>query len=97
MDLSSLLSVGTARSIGEAIAAHKVTSTDVTAWYLQRIEQFNAGAQGLNCVRSVSPLALEQAGFADADLAAGRWRGPLHGVPFLVKVKLVELPDVACA
>ncbi|USX20939.1 amidase family protein [Oxalobacteraceae bacterium OTU3REALA1] len=85
MDLSSLLSVGTARSIGEAIAAHKVTSTDVTAWYLQRIEQFNAGAQGLNCVRSVSPLALEQAGFADADLAAGRWRGPLHGVPFLVK------------
>lgn len=85
MDLSSLLSVGTARSIGEAIAARKATSTDVTAWYLQRIGQFNAGAQGLNCVRSVSPLALEQAGFADADLAAGRWRGPLHGVPFLVK------------
>ena len=84
-DLSSLLTAGTARSIGAAIAAGEVTSTEVTTWYLRRIERFNAGAQGLNCVRSVSPLALRQAGLADADLAAGIRRGPLHGMPYLVK------------
>lgn len=76
---------GTVREIGAAIAAGKLTSRAVTGWYLDRIERFNAGANGLNCVRSVSPLALEQARIADAELAAGRRRGPLHGVPYLIK------------
>jgi amidase len=78
-DLSSLLTAGTARSIGAAIASGKVTSTEVTKWYLLRIDKFNGGAHGLNCVRSVSPLALEQASLADVDLGlaygAGRCTG----------------------
>lgn len=74
-----------ARAVGAAIAAGTLTSRQATGWYLERIARLNHGPAGLNCVRSVSPLALAQADAADAELAAGRRRGPLHGVPFLVK------------
>ncbi|AVR96206.1 amidase family protein [Pseudoduganella armeniaca] len=84
-DLSTLLLRGSARAIGAAIAAGATTSAQVTAWYLQRIESMNGGDAGLNCVRTVSPRALEQAARADAELAAGQVRGPLHGVPYLLK------------
>jgi amidase len=96
-DLSSLLTAGTARSIGAAIASGKVTSTEVTKWYLLRIDKFNGGAHGLNCVRSVSPLALEQASLADVDLASGIWRGPLHGVPYLVKDNVFTIDGSAAS
>jgi len=85
VDISVIAGFGSARSIGAAIAAGRVTSHAVTAWYLDRIAQRNPGANGLNCVRSVSPLALDSARLADAELAAGRSRGPLHGVPYLLK------------
>jgi len=84
-DISEILSSGTARSIGAAISAGRVTSSEVTEWYLNRIQELNGGEDGLNCVRSISPLAMEQARIADAELGAGRARGPLHGVPYLVK------------
>jgi amidase len=85
VDTSLHFGAGSARAIGAAIAAGKLTSVEITAWYLRRIERFNGGPEGLNCVRSVSPRALEQARAMDAELAAGRRRSPLHGVPFLLK------------
>lgn len=84
-DLLPLLTSGSARAIGAAIAAGELTALEATEWYLSRIAQFNAGETGLNCVRSVSHLAREEAKRADAELAAGRSRGPLHGVPYLAK------------
>lgn len=84
-DLFSILGLSSARAIGEAIAAGKVTSYEATKWYLGRIEQLNTGVKGINCVRSISPLALEEASRADAEQAAGHSRGPLHGVPYLLK------------
>jgi len=90
-ELSSLLLTGSARSIGAAIAAGHVTSWQVTQWYLSRIEAFNPGSEGINCVRRISPRALEEAAFADQELAAGRCRGSLHGVPYLVKDNVFTL------
>lgn len=90
-ELSSLLGSGSAQAIGAAIASGKLTSTEATAWYLRRIEQFNTGDHGINCVRTVSRLALEEAARADAELAAGHHRGPLHGVPYLVKDNIFTL------
>ena len=84
-DLSTFLGSATAQAIGAAIAAGNTSSLAVTAWYLARIAQYSAGEGGLNCVRSISPLALEAARQADADIAAGQRRGPLHGVPYLLK------------
>lgn len=84
-DLSTFLGSATAQAIGAAIAAGNTSSLAVTAWYLARIAQCNGGDGGLNCVRSISPLALAAASQADAEIAAGRLRGPLHGVPYLLK------------
>lgn len=84
-DIPAILGAGSASAIGAAIAAGDITSYEATGWYLQRIEQFNGGVSGLNCVRSIAPLALEQARLADAEIAAGHRRGPLHGVPYLLK------------
>lgn len=83
--ITEILHSGTARSIGAAIAAGKITSIEATNWYLARIERLSFGEGGLNCVRSISPSALEAAQRADAELAVGRSRGPLHGVPYLIK------------
>lgn len=83
--IPTMLLTGTARSLGAAIAAGEITSLQATQWYLDRIAQFNGGDSGLNCVRSIAPLALGQAARADADMAAGNSRGPLHGVPYLLK------------
>ncbi|HAB73337.1 amidase family protein [Pantoea septica] len=87
-DLFSLLATGSARAIGAAIAAGEMTSLEATEWYLNRIEQFDSD---INCVRSLSPAAREEARRADAERAAGRSRGPLHGVPFLVKDNIFTL------
>ncbi|NYT69193.1 amidase family protein [Pusillimonas noertemannii] len=84
-DLSNLLLSGSARAIGSAIASGQVSSQEVTQWYLNRIERLNPGPRGVNCVRNVSPLALQEAVRADKERAEGLIRGPLHGVPYLVK------------
>jgi Asp-tRNA(Asn)/Glu-tRNA(Gln) amidotransferase A subunit family amidase len=58
----------------------KLTSERLTQIYLKRIEQFNPQ---LRCVITLTrDLALQQAKEADAEIAAGRYRGPLHGIPW---------------
>ncbi len=60
-----------------------LTSERLTNIYLRRIEQFDPQ---LRCIITLTKdVALAQAKKADADIAAGRYRGPLHGIPFGVK------------
>jgi Asp-tRNA(Asn)/Glu-tRNA(Gln) amidotransferase A subunit family amidase len=62
------------------IERKKLTSEHLTQIYLKRIEQYNPK---LRCVITVTrDLALQQAKEADAEIAAGRYRGPLHGIPW---------------
>jgi Asp-tRNA(Asn)/Glu-tRNA(Gln) amidotransferase A subunit family amidase len=63
---------------------HKaLTSERLTNIYLRRIEQFDPT---LRCIITLTrDAALAQAKQADAEIAAGRYRGPLHGIPFGVK------------
>jgi Asp-tRNA(Asn)/Glu-tRNA(Gln) amidotransferase A subunit family amidase len=62
------------------IERKKLTSERLTQIYLKRIEQFNPQ---LRCVITLTrELALQQAKEADAEIAAGRYRGPLHGIPW---------------
>ena len=65
------------------LAAGEVSSVELTRLYLERIERHDA--QLLAFVTPTPELALEQARRADAERAAGRTRGPLHGVPFVAK------------
>jgi Asp-tRNA(Asn)/Glu-tRNA(Gln) amidotransferase A subunit family amidase len=62
------------------IEQKKLTSVRLTQIYLQRIDQYNPK---LRCVITLTrELALQQAKEADAEIAAGRYRGPLHGIPW---------------
>src|SRR5262249_37572957 len=62
------------------IEQRKLTSERLTRIYLNRIEQFDSK---LRCVITLThDLALGQAKKADAEIAAGRYRGPLHGIPW---------------
>lgn len=68
------------------MAAGVVTSEQLVEAYLARIEAMDrqAGAR-LNSIIALNPEALAQARALDAERAAGRVRGPLHGVPILIK------------
>ncbi len=65
------------------IASRQITSEKLTEIYLRRIERFDPK---LRCVITVTrEHALEQARKADAEIAAGHYRGPLHGIPWGAK------------
>ena len=62
------------------IETRKLTSERLTNIYLKRLEQFDPK---LHCVITLTrELALKQAQQADAEIAAGKYRGPLHGIPW---------------
>jgi Asp-tRNA(Asn)/Glu-tRNA(Gln) amidotransferase A subunit family amidase len=65
------------------IEQRKLTSERLTQIYLRRIEQFDPK---LRCIITLTrDLAFAQAQQADAEIAAGKYRGPLHGIPWGAK------------
>jgi len=62
------------------IETRKLTSERLTNIYLQRIERFNPTL--LCVITPTRELALAQAKKADQEIAAGHYRGPLHGIPW---------------
>jgi Asp-tRNA(Asn)/Glu-tRNA(Gln) amidotransferase A subunit family amidase len=65
------------------IEQKKLTSVRLTNIYLHRIEQLDARLRSVITV--TRDLARAQAARADAEIAAGKYRGPLHGIPYGVK------------
>jgi Asp-tRNA(Asn)/Glu-tRNA(Gln) amidotransferase A subunit family amidase len=62
------------------IEQRKLTAERLTRIYLKRIEQFDPK---LRCIITLThDLALKQAKKADEEIAAGKYRGPLHGIPW---------------
>ena len=62
------------------VETRKITSERLTRIYLERIERFDSK---LRCVITLTrELALAQAQQADREIAAGHYRGPLHGIPW---------------
>jgi len=65
------------------IQSRQITSERLTQIYLDRLERFD---EKLHCVITLTrDHALEQARRADAQIAAGKYRGPLHGIPWGAK------------
>lgn len=70
-------------ALAALIRSGRVTSTELTRMYLARLKRHGPG---LNCVVTLTEeLALAQAAEADREIRAGRYRGPLHGVPWGAK------------
>lgn len=61
------------------------TARSITERYLQRIAAIDRNGPGLNAVIEVNPDALPIAEALDRERAAGKWRGPLHGIPVMIK------------
>jgi amidase len=72
-------------ALGERLARGATSSTRLAEMYLERIEALDRGGPGLASVLEVNPDALALAAELDAERRAGRTRGPLHGVPILLK------------
>lgn len=69
--------------LAELIRTRRLSSEKLTRLYLDRLKRY---APKLECVITLTEeLALEQARRADAEIAAGKYRGPLHGIPYGAK------------
>jgi Asp-tRNA(Asn)/Glu-tRNA(Gln) amidotransferase A subunit family amidase len=74
------LAFASTADLGELIRSRRVSSLELTTMYLNRIKKYDPQ---LLCVITVcEELALKQAKRADAEIARGVYRGPLHGIPW---------------
>ena len=70
-------------ALAHLVRTRQVTSVELTRLALARLERYDAD---LHAVVTLLPeRALAEAARADAEIAAGRWRGPLHGIPYGAK------------
>ena len=71
--------------LAAALDAGEVTSRELVTGYLARIEAFDQRGPALNTMVVINPNAMAAADARDAERAEGRVRGPLHGIPVVVK------------
>jgi hypothetical protein len=88
-DVSSLagnaegLAFASVREMAELVKARLVTSVELTKMYLARLKRYDPRLHFV--ITLTEERALAQAGAADAEIAAGKYRGPLHGIPWGAK------------
>lgn len=80
-----------------AMQDKQVTSRDLVELYLARIAAYDQQGPALNAIVAINPEARAAADRLDAERAATGPRGPLHGIPLLVKdnFETVEMPTTA--
>ncbi len=87
----------TITQLQDAMAAGTVTSREVVEMYLARIAAYDKQGPALNAMVALNQQALAAAGALDNERRAGRVRGPLHGIPVVVKdnYETMEMPTTA--
>jgi len=71
------------RHLAELVRTRQVTSLELTEMYLSRLHRYNALLN--NVVTFMDDYGRAEAKRADAEIAAGKYRGPLHGIPWGAK------------
>ena len=81
----------------KAMTEGRVTSLGLVQAYLERIAAFDQRGPKLNSIITLSPSALKEAEALDRERAAKGARGPLHGIPIVVKdnYSTSDLPTTA--
>ena len=71
------------RELGKRLRSRRLSPVELTESYLERSRRVGAK---LNAYATLTPeRALEEARAAEREIAAGKYRGPLHGIPFAAK------------
>lgn len=80
----------TASELQGRLKAGTLTSVEIITTYLAQIEKHNHAGAKLNAMIGVAPrqFVLKVAEKLDRERTAGKIRGPLHGLPIIVKVRL---------
>jgi Asp-tRNA(Asn)/Glu-tRNA(Gln) amidotransferase A subunit family amidase len=77
------LAYSTVRELGDLLRRQKIKAVDLTEMYLARLKRVNSRLHFL--ITLTDERAIAQAKEADREIAAGRYRGPLHGIPWGAK------------
>ena len=80
---SDALSFATLRELSELIRTRKVSSVALTKMYLARLRKYDPTLHFV--ITYTEDRALKQAAAADSEIASGKYRGPLHGIPWGAK------------
>lgn len=75
----------TIAELQEAMKSGKYTARQIVEKYLKRVEEIDKNGPKINSVLEVNPDALAIADQLDKERKAGKVRGPLHGIPILLK------------
>ncbi len=75
----------TVDQLQQKIKSGEYTSRAITELYLKRIAAIDKSGPAINAVIEINPDALSIADSMDAERKAGKLRGPLHGIPVLIK------------
>ena len=79
------LNEATVQQLQQMMAGGQLTSVQLTQYYIDRINGLDQNGPGVNAVIELNPDALSIAKSLDAERAKGKVRGPLHGIPVLLK------------
>jgi len=82
-DQRSELAFYTVEELASLIKQQKISSVELTKFFLDRIDQYDDTLKGV--VTVTEEMALDQAKKMDQELANGNYRGPLHGIPYGLK------------
>ena len=87
----------TIADINAAFKKGTLTAEKLTELYLARIDAYDQKGPSINSVITLNPKALEEARALDAERKAGKVRGPLHGIPIVLKdnYDTYDLPTTA--
>jgi amidase len=72
-------------SLQDAMSHGQVTSEQLVRAYLARIAAYDHSGPGINALIRINPNAIRDARVLDAERRAGHVRGPLHGIPVIIK------------
>ncbi|MFT4566882.1 MAG: amidase [Saprospiraceae bacterium] len=84
-------------NLQDEIVNHNRSIIDITKWYLDRIESIDRSGPTINSVIYLNPKALEDASQLESELRNKGPRGPLHGIPVLLKdnIDTSDMPTTA--
>jgi amidase len=81
----------TVRQLQQGYKEGRFSISDIVQRYLQRIEAIDKSGPKLNSIIRVNPDALQIASELDREMRAGKVRGPLHGIPVILKDNIDSL------